>query len=118
MVETASENSEATKPTRFQTTRWSMVLSCARTGKSSDEAQKALTELCRLYWRPVYALISRRGHSVSDAQDLTQDFFMTLLTGNLLSLADPARGRFRSLMRTAVENFLNDRRHLARRQKR
>ncbi|MDX6558599.1 MAG: hypothetical protein QOF72_1648 [Blastocatellia bacterium] len=41
-----------------------------------------------------------------------------LLKGNLLSLADPARGRFRSLLRTAVENFLNDKRHLARRQKR
>jgi len=41
-----------------------------------------------------------------------------LLKGNLLSLADPARGRFRSLLRTAVENFLNDKQHLARRQKR
>lgn len=43
---------------------------------------------------------------------------MTLFTGNLLSVADPSRGRFRSLLRAAVENFLNDRRHLARRQKR
>src|SRR2546423_13954301 len=60
----------------------------------------------------------RRGHSVTDAQDLTQDFFVMLLKGNLLSLADPARGRFRSLLRTAVENFLNDKQHLARRQKR
>src|SRR5207244_5381982 len=41
-----------------------------------------------------------------------------LLKGNLLSLADPARGRFRSLLRTAVENFLNDKQHVARRQKR
>ena len=43
---------------------------------------------------------------------------MTLLKGNLLALADPDRGRFRSLLRTAVENFLNDKHHLARRQKR
>ena len=55
---------------------------------------------------------------MTDAQDLTQDFFVMLLKGNLLSLADPARGRFRSLLRTAVENFLNDKQHLARRQKR
>jgi len=41
-----------------------------------------------------------------------------LLKGNLLSFADPARGRFRSLLRTAVENFLNDKEHVARRQKR
>jgi RNA polymerase sigma-70 factor (ECF subfamily) len=95
-----------------------MVLSCAQTGETQDEAQRALTELCRVYWRPVFALICRRGYSVTDAQDLTQDFFVMLLKGNLLSLADPARGRFRSLLRTAVENFLNDKQHLARRQKR
>jgi len=41
-----------------------------------------------------------------------------LIKGNLLSLADPSRGRFRSLLRTALENFLTDKRHLSRRQKR
>jgi RNA polymerase sigma factor (sigma-70 family) len=95
-----------------------MVLSCAQTGETKAAAQHALTELCRIYWRPVFALICRRGHSAPDAQDLTQDFFVMLIKGNLLSLADPARGRFRSLLRTALENFLTDRRHLSRRQKR
>jgi len=94
------------------------VLSCAQTNETQEAAHRALTELCRIYWRPVFALICRRGYSVTDAQDLTQDFFVLLLKGNLLVLADPARGRFRSLVRTAVENFLNDKRHLARRQKR
>jgi RNA polymerase sigma factor (sigma-70 family) len=106
------------KTNRFQTTRWTVILSCAQAGDSAEQAHKAITELCRTYWRPVFALICRRGHSVTDAQDLTQDFFMTLLKGNLLALADPGRGRFRSLLRTAVENFLNDKHHLARRQKR
>jgi RNA polymerase sigma-70 factor (ECF subfamily) len=103
---------------QFQTTRWSVVVSCAQTSETNEVAQRALTELCRVYWRPIFALICRRGHSTTDAQDLTQDFFVMLLKGNLLSLADPARGRFRSLLRTAVENFLNDKQHLARRQKR
>ena len=106
------------KANGFQTTQWSMVLSCAQTADSAEVAHRALTELCRLYWRPVFALICQRGHSVTDAQDLTQDFFVLLLKGNLLSLADPERGRFRSLLRTAVENFLSDRKHGARRQKR
>ena len=110
--------SDTLNSNRFQTTRWSVVLSCAQTGETQDAAHRALTELCRVYWRPVFALICRRGHSVTDAQDLTQDFFVMLLKGNLLSLADPVRGRFRSLLRTAVENFLNDKQHLARRQKR
>jgi DNA-directed RNA polymerase specialized sigma24 family protein len=117
-VNTESAGSDTLNSNRFGTTRWSVVLSCAQTGEQPDAAQRALTELCRVYWRPVFALICRRGHSVTDAQDLTQDFFVMLLKGNLLSLADPARGRFRSLLRTAVENFLNDKQHLARRQKR
>jgi len=106
------------KSKRFKTTRWSMILSCARENSAQHTAQPALTELCQTYWRPVFALICRRGHSVADAQDLTQDFFLMLLKGNLLSLADPSRGRFRSLLRTALENFLTDKQHLARRQKR
>lgn len=109
---------EILKSSQFQTTRWSMVLSCARTKETDDTAERALTELCRIYWRPVFALICRRGYSVADAQDLTQDFFVLLLKGNLLSLADPARGRFRALLQVAVENFLNDKQLLARCQKR
>lgn len=103
---------------RFETTRWSVVLSCAQTSETRASAEHALTELCRVYWRPVFALICRHGHSATDAQDLTQDFFLMLIKGNLLSLADPSRGRFRSLLRTALENFLTDKRHLSRRQKR
>ena len=103
---------------RFQTTRWSLVLSCAQTSDNRDLAERALTEVCRAYWRPVFALICRRGYSVADAQDLTQDFFVLLLEGNLLSVAHPSRGRFRSLLRTALEHFLTDKQHLARRQKR
>jgi len=117
-VKTEPAGGDTRNSNRFQTTKWSVVLSCAQTAKSEEVAQKALTELCRVYWRPVFALICRRGHSVTDAQDLTQDFFVLLLKGNLLSLANPERGRFRSLLRTAVENFLNDQQHLARRQKR
>jgi len=117
-VKAEPARSDTRNSNRFQTTRWSVVLSCAQTSETQDAAQSALTELSRLYWRPVFALICRRGHSVTDAQDLTQDFFVMLLKGNLLSLADPARGRFRSLLRTAVENFLNDKQHVARRQKR
>jgi len=96
-------------PDRFATTRWSVILSCA-TGKESqrDKTQKALEELCRIYWRPIFAFVCRRGHSVSDAQDLTQDFFVMVLEGRLLNLADPARGRFRALLLESLRRFLKD----------
>jgi DNA-directed RNA polymerase specialized sigma24 family protein len=45
---------------------------------------------------------------VPDAQDLTQDFFLMVLEGDLLKRADPSRGRFRSLLLKALQNFLID----------
>ncbi len=40
--------------------------------------QSVLAELCRLYWYPLYVFARRRGHSLHDAQDLTQGCFMHL----------------------------------------
>src|SRR5947207_11070563 len=85
-------------PDRFTTTRWSVILSCADSGTNEEKARVALAELCRIYWRPIFSFVSRRGHSAQDAQDLTQDFFVMVLEGHLLQRADPNRGRFRSLL--------------------
>ncbi len=93
---------------QFVTTRWSIVLSCAESATDQDKAHKALAELCKIYWRPVFAFICRQGHSVPDAQDLTQDFFAKVLKGRLLQGADRNRGRFRSLLLTALQRFLHD----------
>lgn len=95
-------------PERFATTRWSVVLSCADPNLSEAAARQALAELCKIYWRPVFAFICRRGRSVPDAQDLTQDFLLMVLEGSLLKRADPNRGRFRSLLLKALQNFLLD----------
>src|SRR5438046_4016130 len=93
---------------RFMTTRWSVVLSCSVSATDEEKAQAALAELCKVYWRPVFGFICRQGHSVPDAQDLTQDFFAKVLKGRLLQSADRNRGRFRSLLLKALERFLHD----------
>jgi DNA-directed RNA polymerase specialized sigma24 family protein len=93
---------------RFVATRWSVVLSCADAHGDDQKVHKALAELCKIYWRPVFAFIRRQGHSPPDAQDLTQDFFVTVVKGQLLQRANPARGRFRSLMLKALPDFLRD----------
>ena len=93
---------------RFMTTRWSIVLSCSDSATDEEKAQAALAELCKIYWRPVFAFICRQGHSVPDAQDLTQEFFAKVLKGRLLQSADRNRGRFRSLLLTALQRFLHD----------
>jgi RNA polymerase sigma-70 factor (ECF subfamily) len=83
-----------------------MILACADSATGEATARKALADLCKTYWRPVFAFICRRGYSVPDAQDLTQDFFLMLLEGDMLKRADPSRGRFRSLLLKTVQNFL------------
>src|ERR1035437_8171138 len=88
----------------FLTTHWSVVL----TAGSSDttRAQTALERLWRAYWFPLYAYVRRRGHSVEDAQDLTQAFFARVLEHHWLARADQAKGRFRTFLLTAMERFL------------
>ena len=105
-------------PARFTTTRWSVVLSCADGRATTQTARDALTQLCQIYWRPIFAFVCRHGYSVPDAQDLTQDFFVMLFNGHLLEHADPNRGRFRSLLLKALRNFLHDARDKQRARKR
>lgn len=105
-------------PGRFNTTRWSMVLSCADSKIESVAARNALSELCKIYWRPIFAYVCRRGYPTQDAEDLTQDFFASLLQGPLLERADPERGRFRSLLLKALQDFLGHAREKLRTQKR
>jgi RNA polymerase sigma-70 factor (ECF subfamily) len=94
--------------TRFMTTRWSIVLSCSDSATDGQKADAALAELCKIYWRPVFAFICRKGHSVPDAQDLTQEFFGKVIKGRLMQSADRNKGRFRSLLLKAVQRFLHD----------
>jgi len=96
------------RPDRFLTTRWSVILSCADSEGGEQKTRKALAELCKIYWRPVFAFICRQGYSVPDAQDLTQDFFVMVLKGQLLQRADRNRGRFRSLVLKALQDFLRN----------
>jgi RNA polymerase sigma factor (sigma-70 family) len=93
---------------RFNTTRWSLILSSLDEESDESRAREALAQLCRIYWRPIFAYICRRGQSVEDAQDLTQEFFLMILKGNLLQRATPERGRFRSLLLKSLQNFLID----------
>jgi RNA polymerase sigma-70 factor (ECF subfamily) len=90
----------------FLTTRWSLVFSAREL--DSPQGSVALEELCRSYWYPLYAYVRRRGYSLEDAQDLTQEFFARLLARNWVGSANPAKGRFRTFLLTAMNHFLAD----------
>jgi hypothetical protein len=90
--------------TRFETTRWSMVLA-ARDGDST-EAFEALGALCSTYWYPLYAFIRRKGHDAEAAQDLVQGFFTRLLEKGDLVGVKPEKGKFRSFLMAACTHYL------------
>lgn len=100
----------------FVTTHWSVVLTA--TGSDTTQAHAALEGLCRMYWYPIYHFVRRQGHSMHDAQDLTQEFFARLLAKNFLSGADESRGRFRSFLLASFKHFLANEWDRARAQKR
>lgn len=89
---------------RFATTQWTLVFAAGRRG--SAEAEEALERLCSLYWYPIFAFVRRHGHSLEEAQDLTQSFFTRLIEKEEIAAADRDRGRFRTFLLTACQHFL------------
>lgn len=88
-------------------TNWALIFDAARGGDLP--ATTALEQLVRRYWPAVYAFIRRSGRDVHEAADLTQGFVCdVILSRNLFNHADPKRGRFRSLLMTALQNYLRE----------
>jgi RNA polymerase sigma-70 factor (ECF subfamily) len=79
-------------------------------GRDASDSREALASLCQAYWYPIYAYIRHRGHTPEQAQDLTQDFFAFILERDLIAMADPTRGRFRSFLRTVCARQIADHR--------
>jgi len=88
----------------FPPTRWSVVLA-TREGGDARAGEKALGELCRIYWQPVYSFARRRGASPADAEDLAQGFFIRLLEEGLFAKADASAGRLRSFLLGAFQRY-------------
>jgi len=95
----------------FDTTQWSQVVLARQSDDA--EARRALESLCDAYWYPLYAYARRQGLDAEAARDRTQGFFAHLLETDLLRVADPARGRFRSFLLTSFKNFMSHEREKA-----
>ena len=89
----------------FASTRWTMIL---KASNSTAASAHALSELCRIYWRPVYSFLRRQGYGREDAEDLTQGFFAHLIEHRGYARADRGKGRFRSFLLAALKNFIAD----------
>jgi hypothetical protein len=76
-----------------------MILEAGDAAATTAHALSALSELCQVYWRPVYVFLRKQGYGREDAQDLTQGFFAHLIENRGYAHADREKGRF-SLLRT------------------
>ena len=81
-----------------------MVLAAGRS--ATPQSDRALEELCRTYWFPLYAYVRRHGRSHEDAEDLTQGFFARFLERNYLEGLSSERGKFRAFLLASLKHFL------------
>ncbi|MEZ5300497.1 MAG: sigma factor [Verrucomicrobiales bacterium] len=99
---------DPTEPTarggQFPETRWSLI-AAARDADTAAQG-RALAELCRVYWYPLYSFARSRGRSPEDAEDLTQDLFRKLLANDSFGEADRERGRLRTFLLTAFTRLM------------
>jgi len=102
---------------RFTTTHWSIILEA----NTLDEGRqrKVFDYLLGRYWKPVYCYLRRKGHDDQSAKDLTQGFFQELvLEKGIVQRANPQRGRFRTFLLTALDNYVVSLYHARMRRKR
>lgn len=89
----------------FHTTHWTVILQAAKPDED-EAARKALATFSETYWPPLYTFVRRRGYSPADAQDMVQGFFAHILEKNTLSRADQEKGKLRTFLLGAMQNFL------------
>lgn len=89
----------------FPKTRWTLVRELCAGGAP---AERALAELCGIYWYPVYAYLRGVGANPADAEDLTQGFFALLVKREMLTRVDAAKGRLRCFILHALKQFKID----------
>jgi len=91
---------------QFPPTRWSLVVG-AQDG-DDDSRKRAMSELCELYWYPLYAYVRRRGLNPADAEDATQGFFCELLAKDRIQLFSEKKGKLRAYLLASIKNYLRD----------
>jgi len=93
------------------------VSAVARSASDDRRVRRAaLEEVLSAYWAPARAYLRLRWRApAADADDLTQGFFAHAMEKGFFARFDPARGRFRSFLRIALDGYVqNERAALAR----
>jgi len=88
----------------FLTTHWSLIGDIQSSG---DRNRALIGILLEKYWKPVYCYLRSKGYGNEEAKDLTQGFFHEIvLNKNLVQRADQAKGRFRTFLLHALNQYV------------
>lgn len=98
--------SDPNRNSSFPTTHWTLVQT-VQNGAPADAA-KAMEAICQRYWYPIYAYLRRKGFGPHDAEDLTQAFFVELISEETLQAARRERGTLRSYLLGVLQRILAD----------
>jgi hypothetical protein len=91
----------------FPDTSWTQIRAIALL----DQAQRRLLldHLLGRYWKPVYCHLRCKGCDNESAKDMTQGFFEEIVLGRgLVDRADRVKGKFRTLLLTALDRYATD----------
>jgi RNA polymerase sigma-70 factor (ECF subfamily) len=92
----------------FLTTHWSLIEDVK---ENQDKDRVLIGLLLKRYWKPVYCYLRRKDYDNEQAKDLTQGFLHeVVLNRRLVERADSAKGRFRSFLLHALNQYLLDQR--------
>ena len=85
---------------QFPQTAWTMML-------DPSLRERMRQEISTRYWKPLYFYLRRKGFDNETAKELTQEFFAEILLGrDLIKHADRTRGKFRTLLLTALNRYV------------
>jgi len=108
------EAPESEVPGNFPPTQWTKILTVIQLG-DADEAWKALEMFCQSYRPAIVNFFQRRGCSPADAEEFTQEFFLTRIherwdvqEGFLFKAGRSEKSKFRCFLSTALRRFLVD----------
>jgi DNA-directed RNA polymerase specialized sigma24 family protein len=89
----------------FPSTHWTQILAAGE--QEHQDGIEALDRLLRIYQNPLKAHLIRKYRVAEDqADDCLQEFFAErILKRGILQQADASRGRFRTFLLTALDNF-------------
>lgn len=90
----------------FPTTQWTVLVEARRS--DGERSVSAIADLCKMYWRPLYVYVRRKGIRDQEAEDLTQSFLENFLKREQFCQANRALGRFRCFLLRSFENFLHN----------